>query len=84
MIAASPVRMRGDAESFRLATDPRLVHHWAELIQTLALRVSQPWQVNPRLWAVWEQAGQNLAPLRLGKDICHARSLSTDPSRQSS
>lgn len=70
--AASPVRVRGDAESFRLAiaglvaeqqgaNDARLVHHWVELIQGLALRVAQPWQVNPRLWAVWEQAGQNLA-----------------------
>jgi AraC-like DNA-binding protein len=70
--AASPVRVRGDAEAFRLATegllrevqganDARLVHHWVELLHGLAVRVAQPWQVNPRLWAVWEQAGQNLA-----------------------
>lgn len=70
--AASPVRVRADADSFRLAVeglirevrgakDSRLVHHWVEVIQGQAQRVAQPWQVNPRLWAVWEQAGQNLA-----------------------
>lgn len=70
--AASPVRVRGDAESYRIvidglirevggSNDARLVHHWVELLQGMAVRVAQPWQVNPRLWAVWEQAGQNLA-----------------------
>jgi AraC-like DNA-binding protein len=70
--AASPVRVKSEPEVLQLAVrglylemngarDPRLMHHWAELIHGWALRVAQPWQVNARLWHLWESVGKELA-----------------------
>ena len=69
--AASPVRVRCDAESlWRIvsglrvqwegARDPRLLHHWIELAHGEAKRIAQPWQVDERLWAVWEEVARDL------------------------
>ena len=70
--AASPVRVKSDSEPLRLAVaglfremhgarEARLMHHWSELIHGYALRVAQPWQVNTRLWRLWESVGKELA-----------------------
>jgi AraC-like DNA-binding protein len=70
--AASPVRVRCDAESlWRIVSglraqwegsrDPRLLHHWIELAHGEAKRIAQPWQVDERLWAVWDEVGRDLA-----------------------
>lgn len=70
--AASPVRVRCDAESlWRIvsglraqwegARDLRLLHHWIELAHGEAKRIAQPWQVDERLWAVWEDVSRDLA-----------------------
>lgn len=70
--AASPVRVRCDAESlWRIVSglraqwdgprDPRLLHHWIELAHGEAKRIAQPWQVDERLWAVWEDVARDLA-----------------------
>jgi len=70
--AASPVRVRCDAESlwrivsglraqWESAGDPRLLHHWIELAHGEAKRIAQPWQVDERLWAVWEEVARDLA-----------------------
>ena len=70
--AASPVRVRCDAESlWRIVSglraqwdgsrDPRLLHHWVELAHGEAKRIAQPWQVDERLWAVWEEVARDLA-----------------------
>jgi AraC-like DNA-binding protein len=70
--AASPVRVRCDGESlWRIVSglraqwesgrDPRLLHHWIELVQGEAKRIAQPWRVDERLWTVWDEVGRNLA-----------------------
>ena len=70
--AASPVRVRCDAESlWRIVSgmraqwegsrDPRLLHHWIELAHGEAKRIAQPWQVDERLWAVWDEVARDLA-----------------------
>jgi AraC-like DNA-binding protein len=70
--AASPVRVRCEAESlWRIVSglraqwdgsrDPRLLHHWIELAHGEAKRIAQPWQVDERLWAVWEDVARDLA-----------------------
>jgi AraC-like DNA-binding protein len=70
--AASPVRVQCDAESlWRIvsglraewegARDSRLVHHWIELAHGEAKRIAQPWQVEERLWAVWDMVAADLA-----------------------
>jgi AraC-like DNA-binding protein len=70
--AASPVRVRCDAESlWRIVSglraqwegsrDPRLLHHWIELAHGEAKRIAQPWQVDERLWTVWDEVGRDLA-----------------------
>jgi AraC-like DNA-binding protein len=70
--AASPVRVRCDAESlWRIVSglraqwestrDARLLHHWIELAHGEAKRIAQPWRVDERLWAVWDEVGRDLA-----------------------
>lgn len=70
--AASPVRVRCDAESlWRIVSglraqwegsrDPRLLHHWIELAHGEAKRIAQPWQVDERLWGVWDEVVRDLA-----------------------
>jgi AraC-like DNA-binding protein len=70
--AASPVRVRCDADVlWRIITglraeweagrDPRLVHHWVELAHGEARRIAQPWHVDDRLWAVWDEVARDLA-----------------------
>lgn len=70
--AASPVRVKCDADSlWRIvsglrfewegARDPRLLHHWVELAHGEAKRIAQPWRVDDRLWAVWDEVARNLA-----------------------
>lgn len=70
--AASPVRVRCDAESlWRIvsglrsewegARDPRLLHHWIELAHGEVKRIAQPWQVDERLWAAWADVAGDLA-----------------------
>jgi AraC-like DNA-binding protein len=70
--AASPVRVRCDGESlWRIVSglraqwesgrDPRLLHHWIELAHGEAKRIAQPWRVDERLWAVWDEVGRDLA-----------------------
>ena len=70
--AASPVRVRCDAEliwrtvsglraEWEGSREPRLLHHWIELAHGEAKRIAQPWQVDERLWAVWNDAASDLA-----------------------
>lgn len=70
--AASPVRVRCDADVlWRIITglqtewearrDLRLVHHWIELAHGEARRIAQPWHVDHRLWAVWDEVARDLA-----------------------
>jgi hypothetical protein len=70
--AASPVRVRCDADvlwriisglraDWEGGRDPRLLHHWIELAHGEARRIAQPWQVNERLWAVWDHVAGDLA-----------------------
>jgi AraC-like DNA-binding protein len=70
--AASPVRVKCDGEAlWRIvaglrsewegARDLRLVHHWVELAHGEAKRIAQPWQVDERLWAVWDEVAADLA-----------------------
>ena len=70
--AASPVRVRCDAAAlWRILTglraewegsrEQRLIHHWIELAHGEARRIAQPWLVNDRLWAVWDEVARDLA-----------------------
>ena len=70
--AASPVRVRCDADAlWRILSglraeweggkEQRLIHHWIELAHGEARRIAQPWLVNDRLWAVWDEVAHDLA-----------------------
>ena len=70
--AASPVRVQGDADGLRRILeglraesqgprDARALHHWIELLMVQVRRLAQPWQVNERLWTLWEVVGKDLA-----------------------
>lgn len=69
--AASPVRIRCAPETlwrtisglraeWEGARDPRLVHHWIELVHGEARRIAQPWQLDERLWAAWQEVARDL------------------------
>ena len=69
--AASPVRVQGDADGMRRILeglraesqgprDARALHHWIELLMVQVRRLTQPWQVNERLWSLWEVVGKEL------------------------
>lgn len=69
--AASPVRVRSDVESVRCifeglraewtgAKDAKLLHHWTELLHGQVRRLAQPWQVDERLWKLWEEVAREL------------------------
>ena len=62
--AASPVRLDEGAESlarsvaglrdeWEHARDPKLLHHWIELIHAHCRRFAQPWRSNERLAHLW-------------------------------
>jgi len=68
---ASPVLARFDAEPLRAAilglyhesrgkAIPAAMHYWVELIQTYVRRFAQPWQMDDRLWQLWEKVAANL------------------------
>jgi AraC-like DNA-binding protein len=70
--AASPVRVKSAADGlWRIISglqaewtaerNPRLVHHWVELAHGEARRIAQPWGVDDRLWAVWQEVAGDLA-----------------------
>jgi len=70
--AASPVRVRCDGDAlWRILSglwaewegsrEPRLLHHWIELAHAEARRIAQPWNVDDRLWAVWDEVTHDLA-----------------------
>jgi len=70
--AASPVRVRCDGDVLARiivglrtewdgAREPRLVHHWIELAHGEARRIAQPWRVDDRLWAMWDDVARDLA-----------------------
>ena len=70
--AASPVRVRCDSEAlWRILAglraewegggDVRLIHHWIELAHGEARRIAQPWHVEDRLWAVWDEVARDIA-----------------------
>lgn len=40
--------------------DPRLVHHWISLLHGQATRLARPWQMNDRLWKLWDAVGRDL------------------------
>ncbi len=70
--AASPVRVRTSAEELRRVIeglraewvgtrDARALHHWIELLHNYTRRLAQPWQVNERLWKLWEWVGKEVS-----------------------
>jgi len=70
--AASPVRVKCDGDAlWRVlsglrtewagAKEPQLLHHWIELAHGEARRIAQPWHVDDRLWAVWDEVARDLA-----------------------
>ncbi|MCE9629215.1 MAG: AraC family transcriptional regulator [Planctomycetia bacterium] len=69
--AASPVRVKCDGDAlWRIlcglrtewegTKEPRLLHHWIELAHAEARRIAQPWNVEDRLWAVWDEVARDL------------------------
>jgi AraC-like DNA-binding protein len=70
--AASPVRVRCDANrlwrilsglraEWEEGREQRLLHHWIELAHGEARRIAQPWNVDDRLWSVWDDVSHDLA-----------------------
>lgn len=42
------------------ARDPKLIHHWVEIIHGFARRLTQPFQVNERMRKLWDQVDARL------------------------
>ncbi len=70
--AHSPVRVRANPEPLRLAieglrqesntaAEPRMFHHWVELIHAHVVRIARPQHGDPRVRALWEEVGRSLA-----------------------
>ncbi len=70
--AHSPVLSRCNAEPLRLAIlglhyeihhgqDAAATRHWVELIHRYALQMTRPFQLDRRLWRLWEQVENQLA-----------------------
>lgn len=70
--AASPQRVKFAVQDLRRAIegllaewegarDSRLIHHWVELVHGLARRIARPSRVDARMWALWEEIGEDLA-----------------------
>ncbi len=69
--ANSPVRVECDPNGLRRIVeglraewhgprDLKHLHHWIELAQRHARRLAQPWQVNERLWGLWQEVSYDL------------------------
>lgn len=69
--ASSPVLAKFDPEPVRHAAlglhyeakgaaVPAQMQHWADLIHAYVLRFARPWQVEDRLWLVWEGVAAHL------------------------
>ncbi len=57
--------------------DPAVIHHWINLVQAHARRLTRMWQGNERLWRFWEEVGTQLdAGWKLGSLAakCHMSS----------
>lgn len=70
--AASPVRVRCDSDHlWRILSglraewedgrEQRLLHHWIELAHGEARRIAQPWNVDDRLWSVWDDVSRDMS-----------------------
>jgi AraC-like DNA-binding protein len=50
--------LRAEWEGVR---DPKLLHHWVELVQGMARRHAQPFHMHERLWKLWDIVSDDLA-----------------------
>lgn len=91
--ASSPVLARFDAQPLRAAilglhhecagmAAPAALHHWVELIQTYVLRFAQPWQVDDRLWQVWEKVAAQLGESWTLEQLAREAHLSSEHLRR--
>ena len=53
--------MEGLRSEWEGTREIRPLQLWMELAHSLARRVAQPWQVNARLWGLWEDVGTRLS-----------------------
>lgn len=69
--AASPVKVKTDVRQllriweglraeWQSARDPKVLHHWIELLQSHARRLAGPWRRDDRLRKLWEMIGSRL------------------------
>lgn len=70
--SASPVLARFDAHPLQCAimglhrenqgaSEPAVMRHWVEIIQTYVLRFAHPWHVEDRLWQLWRTVDDHLS-----------------------
>lgn len=53
--------MEGLREEWSTAKDPRMIHHWVELIHGAARRLARPFRTDERLRSVWQKVQQDVA-----------------------
>ncbi len=68
--AASPVKVHGGGDLWRAMEglrgewegdrDPKLIHHWMELVQGAARRLAQPFRSDERLRKLWQKVEMDL------------------------
>jgi AraC-like DNA-binding protein len=72
VVAGSPVMAKFNCEAVRAAAEglyhecrlqplPAAIHHWVELVQGYVLRFARPYQVDDRLWKLWELVESDLS-----------------------
>lgn len=82
--ATAPVRLQGGVDFFRAleglrdewegARDPKMVHHWVELVHGLVRRMASPFREDERLSRIWEAVREKVAyPWSLEElaHLCH-------------
>ena len=90
--AASPVRVHGGADLVRAMEglraewegirDPRMVHHWIELVHGVARRLAQPFRTDERLRGIWQKVQRNVSADWNLKSLAYAVHVSPEHLRR--
>lgn len=90
--ASSPVRLQGGSdlvrameglrEEWQTAKDPRMIHHWIELIHGAAKRLAQPFRADERLRLLWRSVKDDVTHDWSLKSLSHRAHVSPEHLRR--
>lgn len=90
--ATAPVRLQGGRDFFRAveglreewegARDPKMIHHWVELVHGLVRRMASPFRSDERLSRIWEAVRENVAYPWTLEELAHLSHVSPEHLRR--